>query len=359
MNFQEAYQEMKDGEKVALPDWGGYWRWDNDVQSIIMHCKDGRVLDIRETDDVDFTINFTFSDKWQLMHAPAANTLEEEEPFWWEELDFRPEETPILKLGDEGDRVKALQNELNRYGADLKPDGDFGGKTQTAVRNMQIAHGLVTDGIFGEKTALAMRGQAVPGLLSQKDLVEAANRIGCKVEAIMAVSGIESRGRGFWSNGFPVILFERHWMCRLLRRIGVDVLPLIKREANIVNTKAGGYKGGIAEYGRLNKAKRIDLECALQSASWGAYQIMGFHWQDLGYKSPVDFVDHMRQGEAQHLDAFVRFILNNEKMAQALRDLDFYTFAINYNGPAAVELNDYPNRMNNEFNRLVDHRMAA
>ncbi|HTV25363.1 MAG TPA: N-acetylmuramoyl-L-alanine amidase [Polyangiaceae bacterium] len=52
-----------------------------------------------------------------------------------------------LRRGDDGDLVRRLQAML---GVDV--DGDFGGKTEAAVRMCQRAHGLVPDGIVGPKT---------------------------------------------------------------------------------------------------------------------------------------------------------------------------------------------------------------
>jgi len=53
----------------------------------------------------------------------------------------------ILRLGSQGTDVKALQEFLG-----LRPDGDFGPKTETAVKAYQKKKGLVTDGIVGTKT---------------------------------------------------------------------------------------------------------------------------------------------------------------------------------------------------------------
>ena len=50
MNFKQALGAMKNGEKVKLPSWGGYWYWDPEKATIIMHTKEGKELDIRETD---------------------------------------------------------------------------------------------------------------------------------------------------------------------------------------------------------------------------------------------------------------------------------------------------------------------
>lgn len=47
---------------------------------------------------------------------------------------------------------------------------------------------------------------------------------------------------------------------------------------------------------------------ALSSASWGSFQIMGFHAKNLGYSSTQEFVDKMYIHEREHLRAFGRFL---------------------------------------------------
>ncbi len=64
MKFCEAYEALKKGATIKLPEWAGIWKWEDN--SIKMYCKDGRVLDIRETEDVDYTINFILRDDWEI-----------------------------------------------------------------------------------------------------------------------------------------------------------------------------------------------------------------------------------------------------------------------------------------------------
>lgn len=70
----------------------------------------------------------------------------------------------ILKKGSKGDDVIALQHLLNVEGYKVTIDGDFGAKTETAVKMLQKAHGLVDDGIVGAKTwaVLGVKPQNVP-----------------------------------------------------------------------------------------------------------------------------------------------------------------------------------------------------
>lgn len=70
----------------------------------------------------------------------------------------------ILKKGSKGDDVIALQHLLNVEGYKVTIDGDFGAKTETAVKMLQKAHNLEQDGIVGAKTwaVLGVKPQNVP-----------------------------------------------------------------------------------------------------------------------------------------------------------------------------------------------------
>lgn len=61
--------------------------------------------------------------------------------------------SPSLKVGSKGAQVSALQSALNGLGATLTVDGDFGAKTDAAVKAFQRANGLLVDGVVGPVTA--------------------------------------------------------------------------------------------------------------------------------------------------------------------------------------------------------------
>lgn len=64
MKFEQALNLMKKGCKVKLPSWGGYWYWDKEKETVMIHTKDGAVLDIRETQRVEYTLLNVLSDEW-------------------------------------------------------------------------------------------------------------------------------------------------------------------------------------------------------------------------------------------------------------------------------------------------------
>ena len=74
MKFKKAYEALKQGALIKCPEWAGYWKWEDN--SIKMHCKDGRILDIRETENVDYTLNFILRDDWEIVGEADVKDLD-------------------------------------------------------------------------------------------------------------------------------------------------------------------------------------------------------------------------------------------------------------------------------------------
>jgi hypothetical protein len=238
------------------------------------------------------------------------------------------------RLGDIGADVGLLQSRLNRVGYALAVTHVYDAATENAVRALQTKTGLVVDGIAGPKTYAALAtGQRDPKHLADADLVRAADTLGVPLACVRAVNEVESTGSGYLVDGRPKILFERHVFWRRLKARGIDPAPLAAKYPNIVSQTPGGYQGGAAEYTRLATAELIDPAAAYESASWGAFQVMGENWQRLGYSSVDDFVARMENSEAAQLDAFVRFVAADSGLVAALKARKWATFAKGYNGP--------------------------
>ena len=69
-----------------------------------------------------------------------------------------------LRLGMKGYRTLRLQQALNVHGADISEDGEFGGKTQAALRDFQTAQGQEATGETNLATlnALGLDAEAKP-----------------------------------------------------------------------------------------------------------------------------------------------------------------------------------------------------
>ncbi|KAG0184741.1 hypothetical protein DFQ28_010633 [Apophysomyces sp. BC1034] len=188
--------------------------------------------------------------------------------------------------------------------------------------------------VAGRVLSATLSTRRDPPHLSDQDLQQAAAQLGVPLACVRAVRAVESRGCGFLADGRAVMLFERHIFWQRLKRHGIDPAPFEATHPNIVSRTAGGYRGGTAEYVRLALAERIHPSAAWESASWGAFQVMGYHWQWLGYRSVDALVACMQASEQEQLDVFVRFVAADPALVAALKSRKWAQFARRYNGPA-------------------------
>lgn len=265
----------------------------------------------------------------------------------------------ILRLHDIGASVGDLQRRLYTIGyTKVDQTNIYDEATQAIVMQLQARARLVVDGIYGPKTEAYLKGNETGQLLRQSDIHAAAVQLGVDAASVLAVNEIESRGEGFVKPGYPVILFERHVFWRQLVVHGIDPVPLSKKYPGIVNQGRGGYAGGLSEYTRLGVAKQLCPDAAFEAASWGAFQIMGFHWQALGFDTVQAFVARMTESEGVQLGIFVQFILLDSALHRALRDKKWSTFARLYNGPAYAD-NLYDVKLARAYKRYVDLQEQA
>ncbi|MGI4815401.1 MAG: N-acetylmuramidase domain-containing protein [Janthinobacterium lividum] len=238
------------------------------------------------------------------------------------------------RFGDQGDDIGLLQRRLEKAGCQVAASHIYDAATEAAVMQLQQKYGLVVDGIAGPKTLNALAaGRRHPKHLTDADLAWAADVLNVPLAAIRAVNEVESRGCGFLPDGRPVILFERHIFWRQLKHHGVDPQPIAQALPDIVSQRPGKYLGGAAEYMRLASAEHFHAGAAYESASWGAFQIMGCHWSALGYSSVDHFVACMENSESDQLEAFVRFVTADAALLAAMRSRRWTQVAKLYNGP--------------------------
>jgi LysM repeat protein len=183
--------------------------------------------------------------------------------------------------------------------------------------------------------------------LTPADWQRAAKSLGVDVASIKAVANVESPGSGFLPDGRPKILFEAAQFGRLTGDRYNSSHPNISS----ATWDRSLYVGGAGEYQRLAQAKGLNETAALQAASWGRFQIMGFNYKTAGFGNVQDFVKAMQQGEGQQLDAFVNFIKADSSMHSALKRHDWAGFAQAYNGPGYAA-NKYDTKIEAEYNKL-------
>ena len=78
----------------------------------------------------------------------------------------------LLKKDSKGDSVKLLQELLNKHGFNLTVDGDFGNKTEEAVKQFQRRLNLTVDGIVGSKTFEALQAKYEANINIIKDFLK-------------------------------------------------------------------------------------------------------------------------------------------------------------------------------------------
>lgn len=94
-------------------------------------------------------------------------------------------EWPIVRQGDQGAAVVALQYLLRAEGYTLTADGIFGAQTNNAVRSFQTAKGLTADGVVGPNTWSA---------LTQGHMVQTGSS---DIEAVQAVQYLLVNKHGY------------------------------------------------------------------------------------------------------------------------------------------------------------------
>jgi hypothetical protein len=191
-------------------------------------------------------------------------------------------------------------------------------------------------------------GEAAP--IDSEGMAEAGDRLGVKAAEVWAVLTVETRGCGFQSNRRPFVLYERHVFSGLTEHSFDDAHP------DISNRTPGGYgAGGDNQYARLERAIALDRKAALESASWGIGQLMGFNAEIAGYKNVEAMVKAMTVSENEQLKGMVGEIVHNN-LHKALRNHDWKAFARGYNG-ANYEINSYDTRLAAAYAKLTHGAM--
>lgn len=249
-------------------------------------------------------------------------------------------------------------------------------------------------------------------IMTDADFDWAAKELGVEVAAIRAYAEVESGGGGFILLGkrrVPKILYERHYFSRLTNHQfsakNPDIsLPsgyyvpkakyVLASQADKANPKQPGgavpkdvsyyrqvrksdsnetkdravslddllksgqansetdkYLLGLLNYKRLVKAYQLAPNAALESCSWGAFQIMGENWKKMGYASVVAFAKAMSRSEKEQIKAFVLYIkLIKPQIISFIKNQQWDDAACAYNGPSYKQ-NQYDKLMKAAYER--------
>ena len=125
------------GAKVKLPSFGGYWYWDDEKETIMIHTKDDKELDIRETEVVEYTTLNICSDEWIIADETNCPQLGGEATFsFGEAIKYMKRGMKVKRKGWNG---KDQHIELATGISYTSPDGVVVNAEHDAIGNMAIA----------------------------------------------------------------------------------------------------------------------------------------------------------------------------------------------------------------------------
>lgn len=296
----------------------------------------GTILLLHSYEPIEDHIKVAFQDQFfngkntWFVHRAFAQVLKNDEPILMEGRQLRVKEDTALKLKPvqsselvASEKKSAKKGELfNIHSFALENDhirvvafGQFAGQTNWYA---YLPHAEVLED--GEPITVGSKE------LTEVDYQKAAESLNVNVPAIKAVVQVEASGNGFLKDGRPKILFEAHWFSEFTNHKFDTSHPKISSRT----WNSDLYTRG-REYERLEKAKALNKEAALKSASWGLGQVMGFNYNVVGYPDVYSFVKDMHISEGKQLMAMMSFI-KHKKLDKALRAHDWATFARGYNG---------------------------
>lgn len=164
--------------------------------------------------------------------------------------------TPTLKKGSKGNNVKNLQKFLNWYGNyKLVVDGEFGSKTESAVKKFQKSEGIVVDGIYGKNSKAKAKSYKYVAPTRQK--MKAIGHARCDYDHKAGdSSGREVARTRFTYNPSNNSVYDWTYVFR-----PKDVAKAEKTasmcEKAINNNNIGYNKNGETAYGKLKAMSRL------------------------------------------------------------------------------------------------------
>lgn len=248
------------------------------------------------------------------------------------------------------------------YGRDHLPEPPAG-KRGPGLKTKQAAtvDGKAVTLVEGDLVMLdEFLDKYVGGALTQDEIENASRELKCDPGLIYAIARQESGSSSFINLGgrmVPKVLYERHWFKRLTRTNKLSPSPyeskypdicgpayrrvkknkegkLIDQSTYEIITSIQDTYGpeGAYQYKRLVKAYQLNPDAALQSCSWGKFQIMGFNYKTAGFATVKSFTKAMSRSDHEHFKAFLKFANGNSVLLEALRKKDFEKIAEGHNG---------------------------
>lgn len=177
--------------------------------------------------------------------------------------------------------------------------------------------------------------------ITEAQLVTLASEYNVELAALKAVIEVESRGDGFYDDGYPVILYEGHQFHKFTN----GKFSISHPDLSYPKWTKQYYKYN--QIDRIDAAAELDAKAAMMSTSWGCMQVMGFNYKVVGYKTVEDFVKAMFESEYNQIKAGLEYI-KNTGLLDEVRSKSWRAFARGYNGPRYAE-NKYHTKLQNAY----------
>jgi hypothetical protein len=184
---------------------------------------------------------------------------------------------------------------------------------------------------------------------------ELAYQAGMEVRAVRALFAVESRDEGL-VDGNPTIRLEVNHLWRLApkaARIVIDRLFHVRgpepweghefrRNGVWHDLHQPGKAGQALERIALAAAKNISYDAAVGATSWGAGQVMGWHWRGLGFPTLQAF-EAAQSKESGQIRTFFLYCTRIGMLSEPLARHDWLEVARRYNGPGKAA--DYAEKL--------------
>ncbi len=184
-------------------------------------------------------------------------------------------------------------------------------------------------------------------MIKLADCIEVAKELNVEPEAILAVARVETTG------DINAFLFEPHVFSRLTNH---------KYDKSHPKLSYPTWDRDKYPKSAMERQRQFDLACDLEplkaykAASWGLFQIMGYHYKELLYTSALSMSTDLKSGIEANVKAFGRMI-KYMKLIEVLQDKNWEKFARTYNG-SGFRLNHYDTKIAAEYNSIVSQARA-
>lgn len=226
---------------------------------------------------------------------------------------------------------------------------------QTFLKEKGFYFGKI-DGIIGEGSKgaiLACFQNKKAAAITPAQRIELSKRLGQTNNVrLNTVAKVEAAGSGWFNDGRPKILYERHKFWKYNDDASAP-------KSTYFNYPSGGNytvdadKNGVNDsYDKLAMACKYDPRGAFQAISIGMFQVMGFYYKEMGFKQPWEMLYACTHSEYEQYLLLVKYIeMTNLKGAFnriSAKPDDCRDFARGYNGKNYVKF-DYHGKLASAF----------